>query len=303
VESITMVLNAITTIYSITVRTATPILLVALGGMFTYHAGIINVAMEALLLISAFFAVVFSYLAGNALIGVLVGIVAGTLISFLYSFFVSTLKANNFAIGFALNIFVSALTLYLMRILFKGKNVFNSPDIRPIGVLSLHTGIFVLDDFLFNFSILTYVAIILFFLSSYLVYQTSFGLRLRVSGENPGAIEVAGLKNNLIQYSASIMCGICCGLAGAQLSLHNVRMFTRDMSNGRGFIALAIILIAKGRPLTILLISLLFGLFDALTFQLQGANIPPQFALMLPYIMSVIILFIFYARDVKRKRD
>jgi len=274
---------------------------VSLGGMFTYHAGITNVAMEGLLLISAFFAVVFSWMTGSALAGVVAGVIAAVLLSLLYSLFVTTLKANNFAIGFALNILASSLTLYLMRIMFKGKNVFTSPDIKPVGVLSVHTGIRLLDECVFNFSILTYAAILLLLVGSYVVYRTSFGLRLRVAGENPSALEVAGVKNSVIQYVSSILCGICCGLAGAQLSLHNVRMFARDMSNGRGFIALAIILIARGRPLPILLISLLFGLFDALTFTIQGAHIPPQFALMLPYVMSVLILFAYCAADARKR--
>jgi len=265
--------------------------------MFTFHAGVLNVAMEGLLLISAFFAVVFSYVTGSALAGVVGGIVAAVILSLLYSFFVTTLNANNFAIGFALNIFASSLTLFLMRIMFKGQNAFNSPKIAPVGKLAVTTGIPFLDNYVFNFSILTYVAIVLFFMSSFLIYRTSFGLRLRIAGEKPQALESAGIRSNVIQFKASILCGICCGLAGAQLSLHNVRMFARDMSGGRGFIALAIILISNGRPMPMLAICLLFGLFDALSVELQGANLPPQFPLMVPYIMSVLVLFVFYARE------
>jgi ABC-type uncharacterized transport system permease subunit len=292
--------DLVSTIYSITIRSSTPLLLIALGGMFTHHAGIINVAMEALLLVSAFFSVVFSYLSGSAFVGVLGGMAAAVLFSLLYSFFVTILRANNFAIGFALNIFASSLTLFLMRVMFKGQNAFNSPKIASVGKLSITTGIAFIDTYLLNFSILTYVAIALFFLSSFLVYSTSFGLRLRIAGENPGALESAGIRSGAIQIVSSVLCGLCCGLAGAQLSLHNVRMFSRDMSGGRGFIALAIILIAKGKPIPILGICLLFGFFDALSVELQGANMPPQFPLMVPYIMSVLILFVFYARERSR---
>jgi simple sugar transport system permease protein len=288
------------TIYSITIRSSTPLLLIALGGMFTYHAGILNVAMEALLLISAFFSVVFSYLSGSALVGVFGGMAAAVLLSLLYSFFVTVLRANYFAIGFALNIFASSLTLFLMRVMFKGQNVFNSPKIVPVGKLSIATGVPFVDNFIFNFSILTYVAIALFFVSSFIVYSTSFGLRLRIAGENPDALESAGIRSSAIQIAASVLCGLCCGLAGAQLSLYNVRLFSRDMSGGRGFIALAIILIAKGRPMSMFAICLLFGLFDALSVEIQGANMPPQFPLMVPYIMSVLILFVFYARERSR---
>lgn len=289
--------NLIATIYSIMIRSSTPLFLVALGGMFTFHAGIINVAMEGLLLTSAFFAVVFSYITSSAFMGVLGGIIAAVFLSLLYSFFVTTLKANNFAIGFGINIFASSLTLFLMRIMFKGQNAFNSPKIVPVGKLTVITGISFLDNYVFNFSILTYLAIVLFFVSSFLVYRTSFGLHLRIAGEKTMALESAGIRSNVIQFKASILCGICCGLAGAQLSLHNVRMFARDMSGGRGFIALAIILISNGRPMLMLVICLLFGFFDALSVKLQGAKMPPQFALMIPYIMSVMVLFVFYARE------
>lgn len=292
-----MSFNLITTIYTTSIRMATPILLASLGGALTYHAGIVNVAMEGMMLLSAFFSVLFSYISGNAFIGILGGIIAAIILSVLYSFFVSLLKANNFAIGFALNILVSSLTIFLMRVIFKGQNVFNSPKIVSIPELSLTSGIYILNNYIFNFSILTYAAIFLVFYCSYLIYKTSFGLRLRICGEASEALQTAGIKVGAIQLWSSILCGFFCGLAGAQLSLYNVRMFSRDMTAGRGFVALAAILIARGKPKILLIISLLFGLFDALSLKLQYEKIPPQFALMLPYVMSIMVLLFFYLKD------
>lgn len=294
-------LEEISAIYSTTIRMATPILLASLGGALTHHAGIINVAMEGLMLISAFFAVVFSFMTGSALLGVLGGMLASIILSLVYTLFVSGLKANNFAIGFAINILVSSLTIFLTRTMFTGQNAFNSPKIAAIAELKIKTGITFLDNYIFNFSILSYLAIMLVFACAYLIYKTPFGLHLRVCGERPEALKTAGIKVGLTQLIASILCGCLCGLAGAQLSLYNVRMFSRDMTGGRGFVALAAILIAKGRPSLILLISLLFGFFDCLSLKLQNDKIPPQFALMLPYIMSVVVLLVFYLKDQSKK--
>jgi simple sugar transport system permease protein len=290
----------ITTLFRTSIRMATPILLASLGGALTFHAGIINVAMEGLMLISAFFSVVFSFLTGSALLGIVAGIIASILVSLLYSVFVSFLKANNFAIGFAINILVSSLTLFLMRIMFQGKNAFNSPNIASIMELKIRTGNYFLDNYIFNFSILTYLSIFIVFLLAFMVYKTSFGLRLRVCGEMPEALKAAGIKVGFVQLWASVLCGALCGLAGAQLSLYNVRMFSRDMTGGRGFVALAAILISGGKPKRILFISLLFGVFDALSVKLQSEKIAPQFALMLPYVMSVVVLLLFHMKSRRR---
>jgi simple sugar transport system permease protein len=292
--------DEITTLYTTTIRMATPILLASLGGALTYYAGIVNVAMEGLMLISAFFSVVFSFMTGNAFLGILGGMAASVIFSLIYTFFVSGLKANNFAIGFALNILVSSLTIFLTRVMFVGQNVFNSPKIVAIPSLDIHTGIYFIDNYILNFSVLTYVAIFLVFLFSFIIYKTTYGLHLRVCGEKPKALVAGGIKVGYVQLIASILCGCLCGLAGSQLSLYNVRMFSRDMTGGRGFVALAVILIARGKPKYMILISFLFGFFDSLSLKLQNQAIPPQFALMLPYVMSVVVMLVFYLKDKKK---
>ncbi|MDD4295984.1 MAG: ABC transporter permease, partial [Ruminiclostridium sp.] len=244
--------NIIPSLYRSTINMAMPILLVALGGTITHHAGIINVAMEGLMLAAAFSAVVFSYISGSALVGVIAAIASAIIFSMFYSFFVTTLKTNNFAIGFALNIFISSFTLYLSRIMFPGENAFNSPKIAAIPRLSIDFGVKIINDLLSNFSILVYFAIFLVFAVTYIVYKTPFGLWLRAAGSQPDALNKAGKKVTVIQYTASVLTGVLCGLAGAQLSLSNVVLFSKDMSGGRGFIALAIILIANGKPSTTL---------------------------------------------------
>lgn len=290
----------IITLYRTTINMAMPILLVALGGTITHHAGIINVAMEGLMLAAAFAAVVLSYITGSALIGVLAAIVVAIIFSIFYSFFVTTLKTNNFAIGFALNIFISSFTLYLSRIMFPGENAFNSPKIASIPRVTIDFGVKILNDIFSNFSILVYFAIFLVFAVSYTIYKTPFGLWLRAAGSQPDALNKSGKKVSVIQYTASILTGILCGLSGAQLSLSNVVMFSKDMSGGRGFIALAIILISNGKPSTTLFLALFFGLLDGLSIQLQSTDIPAQFLFMLPYLMAIITLIIMSIRKTKK---
>lgn len=295
--------NLLQSLYQSTVIMAAPLILVSLGGLMSYHAGIVNVALEGLILAAAFMAVVFSYLFSSALMGIFGAVIVAVLFSVLYSFFVTTLKTNNFAIGFALNIFISSFTLYLTRIMFVGQNAFNSPDIKAIPNLSINFGAKFPNSIFSNFSILVYAAVILTFIISYAVFKTPFGMWLRAAGSFPAALTAAGIKVSVIQYAASILTGILCGLAGAQLSLSNVVMFSRDMSSGRGFICLAAILISKGRPKIAFLISILFGLFEALSIQLQAFSIPPQFLFMLPYIMAICAIAIMNTGSRYNKHD
>ncbi len=277
-------------IYQSTVVMSAPLILASLGGLITYHAGIVNVAMEGLMLASAFTAVVFSYMYGSAGAGVIAAILVSILFSMLYSFFVTTLKANNFAMGIAINIFISSLTLFLTRIMFVGQNAFNSPKIKAIPKVKIDFGAGFLNTLFSGYSVLVYLAIILTFVISYMIYSTPFGLWLRAAGSYPEALATAGKRVPAVQYATSVLTGILCGLAGAQLSLSNVVLFTRDMSAGRGFICLAAILISRGKPISTLLIAVLFGFFDAISIQLQALKIPPQFLFMLPYVMAILTL-------------
>lgn len=292
--------NIIISIYRSAVNMSAPLLLASLGGLITHHAGIINVSMDGLMLAGAFAGVTFSFLFSNALAGIFAAIIVSVLFSLVYSFFVTTLKTNNFAIGFALNIFISSFTLYLSRVMFVGQNAFNSPRIAAIEKLSINFHFPLLNNLFSGFSVLVYIALILTFAVSYSVYKTPFGLWLRAAGSQPEALTTSGKKVSVIQYIASVLTGVLCGLAGAQLSLSNVVMFSKDMSSGRGFIALAIILISRGKPFMVLVLSILFGLFEALSIQLQSTVIPAQFLFMLPYLMAIGTLVIMSIPGIKR---
>ena len=294
-------MNMFESLYKSTVIMAAPIILASLGGLITYYAGIINVAMEGLILASSFAAVVCSYMYSSWTAGVAAAIAVGIVFSLLYSFFVTTLKADNFAIGFALNIFIASFTVYLTRVMFVGENAFNSPDIQAIPKIKIDFGADIINILFSNFSLLVYFAVILTFAVSYMVFRTPYGLWLRAAGSFPEALATAGKKVGMTQYAASVMAGVLCGLAGAQLSISNVVMFNKGMSGGRGFMCLAIILIAQGKPKTTLALSVVFGMFEALAIQLRSSDIPSQFLTMFPYVMAIGTLILLNTKLFNRK--
>lgn len=281
-----------------TVRMATPVILAAMGGLVSFHAGILNVAMEGFMLVAAFTAVLGSYYAGSWALGVLAAILVCFAFSLLYAAFVVDLKADCFAIGFALNILATGATLYLVRAL--GEGIFNAPGLGSIPRLHLSvlTRVPLLDALVNNHSLLVYAMPFLVLLVYLVLYWTPFGLRLRAAGESPAALETAGVSVRRTQYAASLICGLFCGLAGAHLSLGYLSQFIRDMTAGRGFMALAAILVGRGHPGYTALVALVFGAFEALSIKLQGQHLPPQFPLMFPY--AVTILAVVLAGDTHR---
>lgn len=294
-------MNMLQSLYHSTIIMATPIILASLGGLITYHAGIINVSMEGLMLAGAFAAVACSYLYESWVAGIAAAIAVGIIFSLVYSFFVTTLKADNFAIGFALNIFIDSFTVYLTRVMFVGENAFNSPKIEAIPKVRIDFGLDFLNLLFSNYSILVYLAFALAFAVSYMIFHTPYGLWLRAAGSYPEALATAGKKVEVTQYAASIMAGVLCGLAGAQLSLSNVVMFSKGMSSGRGFMCLAIILIVQGKPIMALVLSIVFGMFEALAIQFKSSGIPSQFLSMFPYVMAICTTVILNTKLFRRR--
>jgi simple sugar transport system permease protein len=286
-----------------TIRTATPLILAALGGLLTMHAGILNIGMEGMILIGAFFGVLGSYFFHSALAGVLVAVVSGVLIGLLFGVFVIDLKSDEFIIGIAINIFAGGLTIFLLRSIFGVKGAFSSPDIVPLPDVSLPflDAIPFLDTILNNHSVFVYLSWIFVMLVYVFLYKTPYGFWLRASGEHPESLETAGISPKKMKYLSSILCGVFCGMAGAHLSLGYLTLFTENMSAGRGFISLAAIIFGSANPINTFGASLLFGFFDALGIRLQGVGIPSQFTQMIPYVVTVVALLIVVQRKTKGK--
>jgi len=286
-----------------TIRTATPLILAALGGLLTMHAGILNIGMEGMILIGAFFGVLGSYMFSSALMGVLIAIVSGILIGLLFGVFVIDLKSDEFIIGIAINIFAGGLTVFLLRSVFGVKGAFSSPDIMPLPDVHLPflEAIPFLNTILNNHSIFVYLSWIFVVLVYIFLYKTPYGFWLRASGEHPESLETAGISPKKMKYLSAVLCGVFCGMAGAHLSLGYLTLFTENMSAGRGFISLAAIIFGSANPVNTFGASLLFCFFDALGIRLQGVGIPSQFTQMIPYVVTVVALLFVVQRKTKGK--
>ena len=285
-----------------TIRTATPLILAALGGLLTEHAGMLNIGMEGMILLGAFFGVLGSFFFGSSLVGVILAALVGLLIGLLFAIFVVDLKSDEFIVAIAINMFASGLTVFLLRSIFGVKGAFSSPDIVSLPRLKFSglSNIPILDVVFNNHSIFVYISWILVVLIYIYLYKTPQGIWLRASGEYPEALETAGISPKKMKYISSIACGILCGFAGAHLSLGYLTLFTENMSANRGFIALAAIIFGGANPIKTFVAALMFGFFDALGIRLQVIGIPSQFTQMIPYIATIVALFIVTKRQIAK---
>lgn len=287
-----------------TIRTATPLILAALGGLLTEHAGILNIGMEGMILLGSFFGVLGSFYFSSSLAGVLLASLIGLIVGLIFALFVIDLKSDEFIVGIAINMFAGGLTVFLLRSIFGVKGAFSSPGIIPLPRLSFTSfkSIPFLNIIFNNHSIFVYISWILVALIYIYLYKTPQGIWLRASGEYPKALETAGVSPKKMKYIASMACGILCGLAGAHLSLGYLTLFTENMSADRGFIAVAAIIFGRANPIKTFGATLMFGFFDALGIRLQVVGIPSQFTQMIPYMATIVALLIATKRHLDKKK-
>ncbi len=287
-----------------TLRLATPIILAALAGLLSYHVGLVNIALEGFMLVGAFAAVVLAAYTGSTWVGVVIAMLAGASMAGLFGLFVTDFRGDLIVIGLAVNFLALGSTAYLLHILFN-----TSGTIAPVGLTKLPTldvgflsDIPFLGPVLFNHSVIVYVSWVLIPITAIFLYRTVPGLHIRAVGEDIEAAVTAGISIRKMQYLALILGGVLCGLAGAHLSVGDLSLFRENMTNGRGFIALAAVFFAAGKPKMTAIACLLFGLFDALQFRLQAtSNVPSQIFQMLPYLIVVVMLILISIRKEWRK--
>lgn len=282
---------------------ATPILLASLGGTYTYYSNVFNIAMEGMMLIGAFLAVMGSYFTGSWAVGLLLGVAGGLVAAALFAFFAVYMKTDEFVTGIAVNMLALGGTTYFLRQLFNVKGALISPRIHgiPRWDIPIIDRIPVVGEILSGHPFIVYVGLAVVFLIEYHIFRTRFGLRLRATGEDFRAVDSVGVNSSTVKTLSILLSGLLCGLAGVYLSLGYVTLFTENMSNGRGWISLAVIILTKGRPLGLLLMSLVFGFFDGLGLSLQGTSIPSQFTQMVPYIATLVALYL-YSREKKTRK-
>jgi ABC-type uncharacterized transport system permease subunit len=269
-----------------TIRTATPLIFASLGGLFSERAGVINIALEGLMLSGAFTAAVVTYELNNPYIGFVAGMIAGALTSIIYAIAVIRFEADQVVAGFAINILMLGFPA-----------VISSRIYDSAGSTQQIAKEFLLPDLYNRLSVASILAFLLVPVCWYLLFKTPFGLRLRAVGENPAAADSAGVSVVKLRYIAVIISGVLAAAGGAYLSIGQSSLFTRGMTAGRGFIALAALILAKWRPVPVLFACLFFGFTEALAIQLQGVmklpsgeDIPVQFIQMIPYVLTIIVL-------------
>ncbi len=276
-----------------TIRLATPLVLAALGGLYSERSGVINIALEGLLLAGAFTAASVTYYAHSPWVGMGAAMLAGAFVAYILALACIRFKADQVVTGTGINILFIGLPAVLSGALFLSSG--STPQIPRENLLPTLSGL--LPGFVPHWRILSEVsaisllALVLALLTRYVLYRTPFGLRLRAVGENPEAADAAGVGVNRIRYAGVVLSGVLAGIGGAYLSIGQSSLFTRNMAAGRGFIALAALIFGKWRPVQTMLACLLFGFADALTIQLQGV---PVSILSFRIAMAVLIFLILW---------
>ncbi len=270
-----------------TIRLATPLIFAALGGMFSERSGVINIALEGLMLAGAFTAAVATYELQNPYLGLLCGMAAGAVLAAIFAVAVIRFEADQVVAGFSISLLMLGLPAVISSALYDSSGSTEQID-----------KIYLLPE-LFNnrISVASILAFALVPVCWYILYKTPFGLRLRATGENPAAADAAGVNVIRLRYTAVIISGILAAAGGAYLSIGQSSLFTRGMTAGRGYIALAALILAKWKPVPVLLACLFFGLTEALSIQVQGVlklpsgeDIPVQFIQIIPYVLTIIVL-------------
>ncbi|CAM2910297.1 ABC transporter permease [Hathewaya histolytica] len=283
-------------------RVTTPILFAALGALISDKAGVINIALEGIMLISALTGVVFSALTGNVWIGLLAAVVIGGLIGIFLAYFSLNLKTDIILAGIALNLMASGGTIFFLYLIAKDKGISTSlkSGVLPKLTIPLINKIPVLGPILSGHNVLTYVSLIAVGVVAYVLYKTPLGLRIRSVGENPDAAASVGVNVVKTKYIALALSGVLAGFGGAYMSMGYVSWFSKNMTAGRGFIALAAEAMGAGTPLGTFLTSLLFGCADALSNSLQSLKIPSEFVQMIPYLATIIGLVVYSTRKTSK---
>lgn len=281
------------TLIASTIRLSTPLILAALGGLYSERAGVINIALEGMMLAGAFTAAVVTVFTHNPWIGLLSAVAAGLLVAALHAMATIKYRADQVVSGTAINILFLGVPALLSGALFEStgatpqlprdQTLPDAPIFNPQTSPALAS--------IFNQKPLVYLAFILVAVTVYVIYRTRFGLRLRAVGENPEAADTAGVGVNRMRYAGVLISGALAALGGAYLSIGQNSLFTRNMTAGRGFIALAALIFGKWHPVGAMLACLFFGLAEAVAIRMQGTvNIPNQFIQMIPYILTMVVL-------------
>ena len=298
-------------------RVATPLIFCAMAGLVSERAGIIDIGLEGKMLAAAFASACIAALTGSAWLALMIAVLVSLMLALLHGYACIAHRGDHVVSGVAINILVAGLTVVLGNAWFRqgGQTPSLPADARfmPIGLPGAEAASAVpmvgtlYAELISGHNLLVYVALAVVPATAWLLYKTRFGLRLRAVGENPAAVDTAGISVTWLRYRAVMICGLLCGLAGTYLAIAQNAGFARDMSAGQGYIALAAMIFGKWRPWPALGACLMFGLLDAISIRLQGVElpgigeVPVQAIQALPYVLTVVLLAGFIGRAVAPK--
>ena len=302
-------------ILSSTVRLSVPLIFACLAGLWSERAGIVDISLEGKMLVGAFAAAATAHVTGSAVAGLGMGIAASVALGLVHGFASIDQRGNQIVSGAAINLVAAGLTALLGNAWFgEGGRTpqleaasarfqpWTWPGAAEAGTVPVVGPLY--QFLLSDHDVLTYLAFAVVPLTAFALFRTRFGLRLRATGENPAAVDTAGISVRGIRYAAVLISGVLCGIAGTYLSVSQAAGFLPQMTAGKGFIALAALVFAKWRPWPALWTCLLFGLLDAVAIRLQGVvlpgvgEVPVQAIQSLPYLLTVVLLAGFVGRAV-----
>ncbi|MGQ9896168.1 MAG: ABC transporter permease [Acidobacteriota bacterium] len=261
-------------LFGSTLRLSTPLILAALGGLYAERSGVINMALEGIMLAGAFMAATVTALTGSPWLGLLAGLAAGLLVAALHAFCCITCRADQVVTGTAINILMLGVPPLISGALFESTG--STPALAQTQTLP---------------TLPIVVALAAVPVTMFVLFKTPFGLRLRAVGEVPEAAATAGVSVTWLRWQGVLLSGLLAGLGGVYLSIGQNSLYTRNMTAGRGYIALAALIFGNWLPLRVLLACLLFGFMDAVQIRLQGtSSIPTQFIQIIPYIFTMVVL-------------
>lgn len=297
-----------------TVRLSIPLLLAALAGLYSERSGVFDIGLEGKMLAGAFAAGAAAAVTGSAWAGLGAAMLISVFLALVHGFASITHRGNQIVSGVAINFIAAGSTIILGQAWFRqGGRTPSLPGDARFGAIELPfaeavRGVPILgeiySELISGHSLLTYAAFLLVPFTWWVLFRTRFGLRLRAVGENPAAVDTAGISVSWLRYRAVICTGILTGMAGTYLSLAQNAGFVKDMTAGRGFIALAALIFAKWKPVPVMFACLLFGFLDAFAIRIQGTplplvgQVPVQFMQALPYILTVVLLAGFIGKAV-----
>lgn len=299
-------MNNILTIFSMGLAMSTPLILGTLGGLFTYKAGVLNIAIEGMMTAGAFTSILVAYFTKNIFLGIVVAIIVTLVVGVLFSFFSVNLKGHNVITGLGINYATAAIAPFICAILVGNRtSIIASDFIKPSDItldVPILKNIPILNTLFNNHTPLTYLSWIMIFAVTVLLYKTKFGVYVQVAGENHEAAESVGINVSRIKWGAIAVSAALSALAGINLSVESLGMYTDSMVSGRGFTCMAAIYCGKGNPAKCVAYAIIFGLTRALQIKLTTMLDAATASLIetLPYLMIIIVMFISSLNDYRK---